>query len=158
MHCSHMRLFSLQAIALAVGLFAAPFADAQSYRQASAANGASQDTAADRAGVPRAEFRKVAKRDRGLKIDAGNNAIYICEGAVPASVGTDNSAYTGSAPFPLDQTFKLHSRPGAKFVIYLDFDGHTTSGTITYTVTNVTLSGYTYTPTANKVTSASLAR
>jgi PKD repeat protein len=129
MHCSDMRLFSLQAIALAVGLFAAPFADAQAYRQAATAPSASQDQAADRAGVSRAEFRNIAKRDRGLKIDAGNSALYICEGAVPASVGTDNSAYTGTAPFPLDQTFRLHSRPGAKLVIYLDFDGHTTSGT-----------------------------
>lgn len=30
---------------------------------------------------------------------------------------------------PLDQTFKLHSNPTATKVIYLDFDGHTTSGT-----------------------------
>jgi len=34
-----------------------------------------------------------------------------------------------AAPFPLDQTFLLHSVPGASKVIYLDFDGHTTSGT-----------------------------
>jgi len=34
-----------------------------------------------------------------------------------------------AAPFPLDQTFLLHSTPGASKVIYLDFDGHTTSGT-----------------------------
>ena len=34
-----------------------------------------------------------------------------------------------AAPFPLDQTFTLHSAPGASKVIYLDFDGHTTSGT-----------------------------
>ena len=32
-------------------------------------------------------------------------------------------------PFPLDQTFLLHSAPGASKVIYLDFDGHTTSDT-----------------------------
>ncbi len=30
---------------------------------------------------------------------------------------------------PLDQTFLLHSLPGASKVIYLDFDGHVTSGT-----------------------------
>ena len=34
-----------------------------------------------------------------------------------------------SAPFPLEDAFKLHSNPGAKHTIYLDFDGHTTSGT-----------------------------
>src|SRR5687767_7326036 len=32
-------------------------------------------------------------------------------------------------PFPTNQTFLLHSRPDATKVIYLDFDGHTTSGT-----------------------------
>src|SRR5687767_11278312 len=32
-------------------------------------------------------------------------------------------------PFPTDQTFLLHSRPAATKVVYLDFDGHTTSGT-----------------------------
>jgi hypothetical protein len=33
------------------------------------------------------------------------------------------------APFPLDQTFLLHSRPSSTHVIYLDFDGTTVSGT-----------------------------
>ena len=32
-------------------------------------------------------------------------------------------------PFPLADTFNLHSLPGADFVLYLDFDGHTTTGT-----------------------------
>ena len=31
--------------------------------------------------------------------------------------------------FPLSETFKLHSRPTATKVIYLDFDGHSTTGT-----------------------------
>ena len=31
--------------------------------------------------------------------------------------------------FPLSQTFKLHSRPTATKTIYLDFDGHSTTGT-----------------------------
>ncbi|MBX3424400.1 MAG: proprotein convertase P-domain-containing protein [Pirellulales bacterium] len=35
--------------------------------------------------------------------------------------------YAGAAP--LEDTFFLHSLPGATKVIYLDFDGHTTSGT-----------------------------
>jgi hypothetical protein len=33
-------------------------------------------------------------------------------------------------PYPLGDTFKLHSRPTANHVIYLDFDGHVTSGTL----------------------------
>ena len=34
-----------------------------------------------------------------------------------------------SAPYPLAQTFALHSNPTALRRIYLDFDGHTTTGT-----------------------------
>lgn len=34
-----------------------------------------------------------------------------------------------AAPYPYDQTFLLHSRPTATKVIYLDFNGHTLSGT-----------------------------
>lgn len=39
----------------------------------------------------------------------------------------------GHAPpqnYPLEDTFRLHSNPGASKVIYLDFDGHTTTGTL----------------------------
>ena len=49
----------------------------------------------------------------------------ILQAEAPAA---DASA-AAAAPFPLDQTFGLHSLPGASKVIYLDFDGHTTSGT-----------------------------
>lgn len=34
-----------------------------------------------------------------------------------------------AAPFDLEDTFTLHSNPGATKTIYLDFDGHITSGT-----------------------------
>ena len=40
--------------------------------------------------------------------------------------------------FPLDQTFLLHSDPGALKVIYLDFDGHTTTGTSWNTLKGLT--------------------
>lgn len=36
---------------------------------------------------------------------------------------------TGNAPFPLDETFELHSLPESNYTIYLDFDGHVTNGT-----------------------------
>jgi len=35
-----------------------------------------------------------------------------------------------TAPYPLEDTFFLHSSPGATKTIHLDFDGHTTSGTV----------------------------
>ncbi|MDM4015527.1 choice-of-anchor D domain-containing protein [Roseiconus lacunae] len=51
----------------------------------------------------------------------------ILEG-LPASVADDNLP-SGAAPFALDQTFSLNSRPDSNFTIYLDFDGHVTTGT-----------------------------
>lgn len=36
---------------------------------------------------------------------------------------------TEGSPFDFSQTFLLHSNPGALHTVYLDFDGHTTSGT-----------------------------
>ncbi|QDT54535.1 hypothetical protein Pan44_25680 [Caulifigura coniformis] len=39
------------------------------------------------------------------------------------------SSPQGIAPFALSQTFQLSSRPSATRTIYLDFNGHTTSGT-----------------------------
>jgi hypothetical protein len=47
--------------------------------------------------------------------------------AVPA--GTGGSSNGVSPLFPLSQTFLLHSKPGSTRTIYLDFDGHTISGT-----------------------------
>jgi hypothetical protein len=38
---------------------------------------------------------------------------------------------------PLDETFRLQSRPGATKSIYLDFDGHTTEGTFWNTLKNL---------------------
>lgn len=47
-------------------------------------------------------------------------------GTAAAPVGGDTSRFIQTAQFSSAQTFKLHSRPGAKRVIYLDFDGHVT--------------------------------
>lgn len=38
-------------------------------------------------------------------------------------------ATPANGPFPDDQTFLLHSRPGASKTVYLDFDGYVTTGT-----------------------------
>ena len=39
------------------------------------------------------------------------------------------AAAAAATPFPLANTFKLHSRPQAALKIYLDFDGHVTQNT-----------------------------
>jgi hypothetical protein len=57
--------------------------------------------------------------------------VNAVPGALQPSGGTgDSSADPQSAPpFPLSDTFSLASRPSANHTIYLDFTGHTTTGT-----------------------------
>ena len=47
----------------------------------------------------------------------------------PAGSDAGDDETIAEGPFSNDQTFLLHSRPGANHTIYLDFDGHTSSGT-----------------------------
>ena len=46
-----------------------------------------------------------------------------------ANTSTGNPVTSAAASATLADTFALHSNPGASKTIYLDFDGHTTSGT-----------------------------
>jgi PKD repeat protein len=71
--------------------------------------------------------------DASMHIDRNGRALYI-EPTVPApqgagSGGAGSDPVVLAAPYPADQTFLLNSRPGASRTIYLDFDGHTASGT-----------------------------
>lgn len=59
-------------------------------------------------------------------------ALPLDRAALAQGSGGDvwmDSVPAGTAPLPLDQTFRLQSNPGASKVIYLDFNGHTTTGT-----------------------------
>ena len=48
----------------------------------------------------------------------------------PKLLATARAAFVAAVPqFPLAETFKLHSRKTASKTIYLDFDGHATTGT-----------------------------
>ncbi len=62
---------------------------------------------------------------------------------------------------PLDQTFRLHSRPSATKTIYLDFDGHTVSGTAWNNFNggqDFTLAGYSFEGDTNSFTDNELRR
>jgi PKD repeat protein len=79
-----------------------------------------------------AELRNTMEHDHDLWVDQGGNLLYICEGMAVAA--GEASAETATVPVsseadPVDDTFLLHSRPNASKVIFLDFDGHVTSGT-----------------------------
>ncbi|HWB05582.1 MAG TPA: PKD domain-containing protein [Verrucomicrobiales bacterium] len=80
-------------------------------------------------GHTEAEFRNLCAREHALSADRHGRLFYSCAGpAVQASTAGDSGTVAAGA-FPDAQTFQLHSKPGATKVIYLDFDGHTTTGT-----------------------------
>lgn len=63
--------------------------------------------------------------DSSYWLDECGLGFYV-ESVAPSSSTISNPA---SAPFAYDQTFLLHSKPGSTKTIYLDFNGHTFSGT-----------------------------
>lgn len=82
-----------------------------------------------RHGKSAAELRRLFLEDSTLHVDDDGNLLYIDDAPEQAPNVDDNSPITLDAPFPYEQTFRLHSRPGSNRVIYLDFDGHVTSNT-----------------------------
>lgn len=70
------------------------------------------------------EFAKQLRTDRSAWIDRSGRLFFI-EAALTSS-GSDLAV--PGAIYPPEQTFLLHSRPGSKRKIYLDFNGHTTTG------------------------------
>ncbi len=78
------------------------------------------------------EFRSLLLKDRRVRVDQRGRVFVVDELDQPLPVtpasAADTSLLDGSL-LPLDQTFVLHSRPGAKRTIYLNFKGATLSST-----------------------------
>jgi PKD repeat protein len=86
-------------------------------------------------------LRELCDREPRLLMDEAAQLLYSCEAPAASTAGRlrrvtplQTGAATGSGavalgPFPDSQTFLLHSRAGSTRKIYLDFNGHTTSGT-----------------------------
>ena len=70
------------------------------------------------------EFARQLRTDRSAWIDRSGRLFYV-EAALTSS-GSDLAV--PGAIYPSEQTFLLHSRPSSKRKIYLDFNGHTTTG------------------------------
>ena len=73
-------------------------------------------------------FTNTLQRIPPLQADEG----YICDDlhwGEEAALLDNSNVVLGTPLLPLDKTFLLHSNPTASKVIYLDFDGHTTTGT-----------------------------
>ena len=80
------------------------------------------------------DVRRLVRRDAALHVSGSGNLVYACRRnpARPAGarvVGVNNAGFVGTPAYPLAQTFRLHSRPGSTKVLYLDFNGHTITGT-----------------------------
>lgn len=79
-----------------------------------------------------AELRQLFQRDKSLWVDPVGRLFYVCEfqrSSQNGPVGESTNTPPLNPLYALDQTFKLHSRPGANRVIFLDFDGHDASTT-----------------------------
>jgi len=100
------------------------------WRRASTVSKAEVEAAIDRdAMTPETAvaFRSACNHDKDLHFDAQGKPLYAC--AMQIQVGPDTTGITSTPSYPLADTFLLHSRPAATRKIYLDFDGHLTTGT-----------------------------
>lgn len=92
------------------------------------------------------EFTAILRRDARAWVDRSGRVFYEDELDVPLSADTPSGAsltLTGDLA-PLDQTFKLHSRPGAKRTVYLDFDGATLTNTAWNSSSQTTITALPY--------------
>ena len=88
---------------------------------------------ARRYGMTAGRLRELLSRDHTLWVDTKGFLFHVDDAPTVTTPGPTNepqSQITPAAPpFPTNQTFLLHSKPTSERVIYLDFDGHTVSGT-----------------------------
>ncbi len=85
------------------------------------------DAAAGAAGLTGDELQDALLEDDTLWVDACGRPFYI-DPAEPAALASAGIPEPQAAVLPYAETFKLHSRPDANRVVYLDFDGMHLSG------------------------------
>lgn len=77
-------------------------------------------------------LREILLKDGSSRLDPRGRLFYVEPSAqdVAGQAGTSDGAVVSQAAlFDLSQTFLLHSKPGSQRVLYLDFNGYSTSGT-----------------------------
>ena len=84
--------------------------------------------AAHRNGMAAERLHEILTRDPSAWLDQDARLLY----EEPARTDGATAAPTAeaAAPAPLDQTFRMHSKPGSQRTIYLDFDGQNVSNTV----------------------------
>ncbi len=73
------------------------------------------------------EMEDLFKKDKTAHLDKKGRVLFIEKIETPVQADTTISPNTTN--IPLDQTFFLNSKPASPRTIYLDFNGHTTTGT-----------------------------
>lgn len=79
------------------------------------------------------EFKGMLLKDRRMRLDQRGRVFFVEELDQPLPATSAPAVSTGlldGTLAPLDQTFVLHSKPGAKRTIYLNFKGATLTGTV----------------------------
>lgn len=80
-------------------------------------------------GMSAEELTELLARERYLKVDRTGRLFYEDPDFTALGQPAPSESAAIEAVITPDQAFLLHSRPGAKRTIYLDFDGHVLSGT-----------------------------
>lgn len=79
------------------------------------------------------DLARTLRQDHDLWLDTSSRLVYACDGIKAIGKGKklagSSTAGSEAPPFPLADTFKLHSLPNSKHKIFLDFDGHLVTGT-----------------------------
>ena len=83
------------------------------------------DTVAARSGVAPGQLRKMLREDRTAWV-AAEGQVYFAEEAPSGPVAEEPTA---EASYAAGDTFALHSKPGSRYTIALDFNGYTHSNT-----------------------------
>ena len=76
-------------------------------------------------------FAEILQTDRHAWLDKTGRLLFVDEFPPPPANNTTVApagTVAAAAPFPVGDTFLLHSKPGSQRVIYLDFNGYTTTG------------------------------
>lgn len=85
------------------------------------------DRAARLNGMSASKLRALLRHDPTTFIDARGRLGFHEPALSPGPLPEPEPA--SAAPYPLEDTFALHSKPGSKRTIYLDFDGGSLAGT-----------------------------
>jgi PKD repeat protein len=91
--------------------------------------GAQSADAAARNGMTVAQLHAKLRDDASYFVDRKGRLVVHDTGLLAGETAAAIPVTSTAAPFSYTDTFQLHSRPGARRVIFLDFDGHDVAGT-----------------------------